>query len=48
MIQVVGRYPVLPIPSIHAHLANLVAAYAELVAASLTISLNQPILTMPG
>ena len=45
-IQVVGRYPVLPIPAIPSHPADPVAAYRQLIQASHRSSPNQPLLTI--
>ena len=45
-IQVVDRYPVLPIPAIPSHPADLVATYKQLLRVSPTSSPNQPLLTI--
>ena len=45
-IQVVVRYPLLPIPAIPGHLADLVAAYRQLIQTSPTSLLNQPLITI--
>ena len=43
--QLVGPVPVLPIPEVHGHLADPVAAYHQLVAASPTTFPDQPLFT---
>ena len=46
MIQVVGRYSMLPIPAIESHPADPVAAYSQFITASLTSSPSQSLLTI--